>query len=329
MLAALELSGLEYAMGDFRLGPLSLTLEEEHILSIVGPNGAGKTTLLRLVAGLERANAGTIRIRGESANRLPPEKRGIGFVFQDLALFPHMTAAENIGYGLWVRGVSRPERQRRVTELAANYGLSEILGRRPGHLSGGERQRVAIARALAPEPALVLLDEPLNSVDPENRRHFLSELKQLLRDRHVTALHVTHDLDEGSFLSNEMAVLWEGQLAQYGPTEQVLRVPTTVNVARFLGYNVWREKTGWKAAHPASFRLEDPGTGQCLHGKVIASGTTLGGTQVELQVEVSQQFLRLEFDRGTSPQATLSPGRDLVVWLTEVIPLPEPPEAGP
>lgn len=327
MTPVLEFRGLTYRAGDFRLGPVALAVEEGTVVSIIGPNGAGKTSLLRLAAGLERPEEGHVLLRGSEADRLPPERREIGFVFQDLALFPHLTAAQNIEYGLWVRKTPPDQRVRRVEELATDFGLASCLDRLPSALSGGEMQRVAIARALAPDPAVLLLDEPLHSIDPENRRHFLTELKRILRVHRVTVLHVTHDLDEGAFLSDEVAVLIGGRIAQQGPTQRVLQNPATVEVARFLGYNAWQEGSEWCATHPSTFTLErvdgDPG----IPGVVTSMGTTMRGTLIEVKRAEGNETFRVELDRHLTEAEALSTGQPTRLWARRTLRFPrsEPP----
>ncbi len=321
MTDVLELKELTFRIPGFTLGPISFTLEQGKILSIVGPNGSGKTTLLRIVAGLEPATSGDVRLRGSSAGNVPVERRGLGFVFQDLALFPHMTVEENIDYGLWVQKWSDRGRAERVASLARDFGLVHILRKRPGELSGGERQRVAVARALAPRPSLLLLDEPLSSVDPENRRNFLADLKLRLTEDHVTALHVTHDIDEGSFLSDEMAVLWAGQMAQFGPTPDVLRHPRSEKVARFLGFNVWRDGESTLAALPSSFTLDLSSPGPTYQGTVRMFGRSLQGNLLDVQLGGSGPLIRIELDRRDPIFETLKMGKAITVRCKESIPV--------
>ncbi|MCL4324878.1 MAG: ATP-binding cassette domain-containing protein [Candidatus Thermoplasmatota archaeon] len=322
----LEVKEVTYRSEEFALGPVSFSVDEGQVVSIVGPNGAGKTTLLRIVAGLDEPQGGEIVLRGVPSTRMPPEKRGIGFVFQDLALFPHMTVAQNIGYGLWARRVPAPERNRRVAELAEEFGLSGYLDQKPTRLSGGERQRVAIARALASRPSLLLLDEPLHSVDPEHRRVFLADLKRKLREHSTTVLHVTHDLDEGAFLSDSMAVLMEGNVAQWGETQEILTHPVSCEVARFLGYNVWKEAGEWLAALPTSLTLDPEATGPSRAGTVTAIGPTLRGVRVEVLLAGQTASIRIEQERNEPGTQGLASGNSVSVRARQLHHLPAPKE---
>ncbi len=206
---------------------------------LFGPSGAGKTTLLRLVAGLDRPDAGTVRLGGEiwsdAARRihLPPQRRRVGFLFQDHALFPHLDVAANVGYGLL--GLPTAERRARVREVAGRLRLEELLGRMPGELSGGQRQRVALARALAPRPRLLLLDEPLSALDAPTREDLRGELRGWLKASGVPALVVTHDRVEALALGDRLVVLSEGGVHQVGPVLEVFGRPADVVVARLVG----------------------------------------------------------------------------------------------
>lgn len=216
---------------------LWLDVRAGELLAILGPSGCGKTTTLRLIAGLERPDTGAIEIGGRvvagGGRFVPPEERGVGLVFQDYALFPHLTVEENIAFGL--RGFARQERARRVQELLALTGLEAFRTRYPHQLSGGQQQRVAIARALAPHPAVLLLDEPFANLDAELRLRMREELRRLLRDVGVTVILVTHDRDEALALADRVAVMLEGTVVQVDTPERVYHEPRTREVARLLG----------------------------------------------------------------------------------------------
>jgi len=199
--------------GDFRLEVERLEVGEGEYLVVLGPSGVGKTLLLHAIAGLVMPRRGRILIGGRDATYLPPEARGVALVPQDYALFPHMTVAENIAYGLRLRGIPRGEALERARAIAERLGIAHLLGRKPGTLSGGERQRVALARALVVEPRVLLLDEPLSSLDPRARiegRRLLAQLHERLR---FTAVHVTHSLPEALALADRVAYLESGRLA--------------------------------------------------------------------------------------------------------------------
>ncbi len=218
---------------------LSLSVEEGELLTLLGPSGCGKTTTLRLIAGLERPDTGEIRVDGRPIASgdgafVPPDARDIGVVFQDFALFPHMTAAENVAFGIddWPES----EQQRRVAELLDLVGLGEQGDSRPEELSGGQQQRVALARSLAPEPTILLLDEPFSNLDVDLRVEMREEVRRILKETGVTAVSVTHDQEEALSISDRVAVMHDGRLEQVGRPESVFQRPKSRFVAGFLGH---------------------------------------------------------------------------------------------
>ena len=217
------------------LRPLDLDAADGELLVVLGPSGCGKSTLLRLVAGLEEADAGRIAIGGRDVTREPPGRRNVSMVFQSYALFPHMTVAENIGFGLLVREVPKAVARERVAAAAGLAGCGALLDRRPPQLSGGERQRVALARALVREPDVFLLDEPLSNLDAELRAQTRAELKLLHRRVGATMLYVTHDQTEALTLGDRIAVLRDGELQQLATPRELWREPANAFVARFVG----------------------------------------------------------------------------------------------
>jgi ABC-type sugar transport system ATPase subunit len=234
--AGLSLAGVGKSYGSVRaLRGLDLDVADGELMVLVGPSGCGKTTTLRVVSGLEAATEGRVRIGDRDVTALPPDERNVSMVFQTYALFPHMTVARNVGFGLAARGLPREERRRRVEEAAALVGCGALLDRRPFQLSGGERQRVALARALVREPDAFLLDEPLSNLDAQLRTHMRAELKRLQRRLATTALYVTHDQVEALTLGDRVAVLREGALQQVGTPDEVYRRPANRFVARFIG----------------------------------------------------------------------------------------------
>ncbi len=273
---ALRIEALTVNLGGFHLRELTLEVAAGEYLVIVGPTGAGKTVLLETLAGLRRPQAGRLYLDGAEITDMPPERRGIGFVYQDYALFPHLTVAENIAFGLRLLGrrghcprptqhcprptqprprplrrpqmaalgnrptpqcphPTRAEIEQRVAALAEMLGLERLLDRRPATLSGGEAQRVSLARALAVEPRLLLLDEPLSSLDPSTRAALREELARLHRTLGTTTIHVTHDFEEAFTLGDRIAVIHHGRLLQVGSPEEVFRHPRDETVARFVG----------------------------------------------------------------------------------------------
>jgi ABC-type sugar transport system ATPase subunit len=217
------------------LAGVDLEAVDGELLVVLGPSGSGKTTLLRAVAGLEAVDEGRILIGGRDVTALPPAGRNVSMVFQTYALFPHMTAAENVGFGLAVRDVPRPEARARVQAAAALVGVEHLLDRRPAELSGGERQRVALARALVRDPDAFLLDEPLSNLDAELRVGMRSELKALHARVGATMLYVTHDQTEALTLGDRIAVMRDGGVVQVGTPDEIWRTPANRFVARFVG----------------------------------------------------------------------------------------------
>jgi putative spermidine/putrescine transport system ATP-binding protein len=225
-----------YADGTRGLQPTDLRVEAGEVLALLGPSGCGKTTLLRLIAGLESPDAGTRIVFGDQdVTQRPVEHRGVGMVFQSYALFPQMTVAANIGYGLRIRGVSPDEEKRSVGELVDLVRLGGLENKRPAELSGGQRQRVALARAVAVRPRVLLLDEPLAALDAKLKESLRDELAELLRRLHITAIHVTHDQQEALAIADRLAVMRAGRIVQVGRGEDLYRAPAHPFVAEFLG----------------------------------------------------------------------------------------------
>jgi spermidine/putrescine transport system ATP-binding protein len=214
---------------------VSLAVEAGEFFAIVGPSGCGKTTTLRLLAGLESPTAGRVELAGRDVTDRPPRDRDTNLVFQDLVLFPHMTVAENVGYGLARDGVPEAERRERVTEMLETVGLAGFDERAPASLSGGQRQRVALARALVNEPSVLLLDEPLSSLDRTLRTEMRTELRRIQRDVGTTFLYVTHDQETALSMADRMAVMRDGRVVESGTPSALYDRPRTAFVADFLG----------------------------------------------------------------------------------------------
>ena len=220
------------------LREVDLEVGDGEFFTLVGPSGCGKTTTLRTIAGFEEPTEGSVRFDGEEVRDRPPEDRDVGVVFQSYALFPHMTVAENVGYGLRFReppaGTDEDERVRELLELV---DLPDAGGRNPDQLSGGQRQRVALARALAPEPDLLLLDEPMSALDARLRESLRRQVKRIQTDLGVTTVYVTHDQEEALAVSDRVAVMNDGRVEQVGTPEEIYRHPRTRFVAEFIGDN--------------------------------------------------------------------------------------------
>ena len=214
---------------------VSLDVVRGELIALLGPSGCGKTTLLRIIGGLEMPDSGVVELDGRMLNgpgtAVPPEKRGIVLVFQDFALFPHMTVAKNVAFGM-PRGAGK----HRVDELLEMVGLAGLGKRMPHELSGGQQQRVALARALAPQPRLILLDEPFSNLDPSIRERVRGEVRALLREVGITAIFVTHDQDEALSLADRVAVMIHGQILQVGTPNEVYTNPGSREVAEFIGH---------------------------------------------------------------------------------------------
>ncbi len=225
----------QYAGGVFAVREATLTVADGELVVLVGPSGCGKSTTLRMVAGLEEITAGTIRIGDRVVNDVAPKDRDIAMVFQNYALYPHMTVYDNMGFGLKLRGIPRAEIDRRVREAAGILGLGEYLKRRPKALSGGQRQRVAMGRAIVRDPAVFLFDEPLSNLDAKMRVDMRREILHLHRRLRTTMLYVTHDQVEAMTLGDRIVVMREGRIEQVGDPGDVFDNPRTTFVARFIG----------------------------------------------------------------------------------------------
>ena len=233
----LRLDNIAHAYGDVvSLRSLSLELPPGEILCLLGPSGCGKTTLLRIIAGLESDYRGEITLDGASLRETPVHERGFGLMFQDFALFPHMSVAQNVAYGLKRRVHNRREIARHVDELLEQVGLSGLGERDVDALSGGQKQRVALARSLAPSPRLLMLDEPLGSLDAQLRDELALELRRLIKDAGKSAIYVTHDRREAYAVADRIAVMDAGAIRQRDTPQSLYHAPVDAHVARFLGF---------------------------------------------------------------------------------------------
>jgi multiple sugar transport system ATP-binding protein len=224
-----------YPDGTRAVESLDLEIADGEFVVFVGPSGCGKTSALRMIAGLEEITEGTIRIGDEVVNDLPPKDRDIAMIFQNYALYPHMSAFDNMAFGLKLRNVGRPERRRRVGEAASVLGLRDVLRKRPRTLSGGQRQRVAMGRAIVREPRAFLMDEPLSNLDAKLRVQMRAEIARLQRDLRVTTIYVTHDQSEAMTLGDRVAVMRRGRLQQLDQPARLYRDPVNLFVAEFIG----------------------------------------------------------------------------------------------
>ncbi len=234
--AAVSIRGVKKNFGSFvAIRELSFEIRDNEFFTLLGPSGCGKTTLLRLIAGFESTTDGEIFLYGEEIEKLPPDKRPINTVFQSYALFPHMTVAENIGFGLRMLGWNATDINNRVEQMITTVKLDEFSHRKPAQLSGGQQQRVALARAMAPQPRVLLLDEPLSALDLKLRQQMRAELKALQKETGITFIFVTHDQEEALTMSDRIAVMSAGELQQLGTATQIYEEPANRFVANFIG----------------------------------------------------------------------------------------------
>jgi multiple sugar transport system ATP-binding protein len=276
---------------------VSFDIADGEFVCLLGPSGCGKTTTLRLIAGLEKPTAGTIRIGERDVTHLPAKDRDIGMVFQDYALYPHMSIAENIGYPLKVRNVPAADRAARVAAVAEHLQIGNLLARRPGQISGGQQQRTSVARAVVHQPRVFLFDEPLSNLDAKLRLEARSFLKHLQREVGVTAVYVTHDQAEAMAIADRIAVMHEGIIVQLAPPLEVYRRPATTFVANFLGSPPMNllsfQLRGGPHPHLASEAVElplAPATAAAL-ARTLPDGA-------ELTVGIRPEHLRLEPQAG-------------------------------
>jgi putative spermidine/putrescine transport system ATP-binding protein len=242
---AVRLRGIRRVFGDVvAIEDLDLDIAAGEFFTLLGPSGSGKTTTLRVIAGFEQPDAGTVELAGRDVTRVAPSERDVNTVFQDYALFPHMTVQENVEYGLRVKGTARRDRRLKATEVLERVRLPHVGGRRPVQLSGGQRQRVALARAIVNSPSVLLLDEPLGALDLKLRQEMQIFLKALQRDLGITFVYVTHDQEEALTMSDRVAVFNEGRIEQIGSPDEVYEQPTSEFVAGFVGVSNILERGG-------------------------------------------------------------------------------------
>jgi putative spermidine/putrescine transport system ATP-binding protein len=265
-----RLLGVRKTYGDVvAVDGVDLEIEQGEFFTLLGPSGSGKTTTLRLIAGFERPDDGRIELSGVDVTGRAPYERDVNTVFQDYALFPHMTVADNVGYGLRVKGVSRAERKRRVAEALELVRLPDVGARRPIALSGGQRQRIALARSLVNHPRVLLLDEPLGALDLKLRQEMQIELKRIQQDIGLTFVYVTHDQEEALTMSDRLAVFNEGRIEQLGTPAEVYEHPETEFVAGFVGISNVLDRGGSRfTVRPEKIQMHFDGAGGGEPGQI-------------------------------------------------------------
>ncbi|WP_321404346.1 ABC transporter ATP-binding protein [Maridesulfovibrio sp.] len=231
----IKIEKLTIELPEFVLQEIDLHIAEGDFFTLLGPTGSGKSVLLETIAGLVPVSSGSIKISGSEITQIPPEKRGLSIVYQDYALFPHLSVLENITFGAKYKGINKDRATQKASELAEKLNISHLLTRTPLHLSGGERQRAAIARALLVDPAVLLLDEPLSALDPAFRQEVQDLLKNLHRETGITFVMVTHDFDEALYLSTNGAIIRNGKLVRKGKIRDIFNSPGSEFVAGFVG----------------------------------------------------------------------------------------------
>ena len=262
---------------------LNLAMPKGEFLTMLGPSGSGKTTCLMMLAGFETATHGEIRLDGREINNIPPHKRGIGMVFQNYALFPHLTVGEHLSFPLEVRGMAKPDREAKVKRALEMVQMGDFIARRPAQLSGGQQQRIALARALVFDPSLVLMDEPLGALDKQLREHMQYEIKHLHESLGITVVYVTHDQSEALTMSDRVAVFNDGVIQQLAPPDDLYERPDNSFVAQFIGEN--NKLAGTVSSvdgDTASIALD--GGGQCL-AKAVNCGAVGDKTLISIRPE--------------------------------------------
>ena len=267
---AVRLTGIRRSYGDVvAVAGIDLDIAAGEFFTLLGPSGSGKTTTLRVIAGFERPDAGHIELQGIDVTRVAPSQRAVNTVFQDYALFPHMTVVENVEYGLRVKGAKRKDRRARADAMLEKVRLPGLGDRKPAQLSGGQRQRVALSRAIVNEPPVLLLDEPLGALDLKLRQEMQIFLKALQRDLGITFVYVTHDQEEALTMSDRLAVFNDGQIEQLGSPAEVYEHPQTEFVAGFVGVsNILERHERRITIRPEKIRMSDEATGEGEAGTV-------------------------------------------------------------
>jgi len=309
---AVRMTGVRKTFGDVvAVADLTLDVGAGEFFTMLGPSGSGKTTTLRVIAGFELADSGRVQLHGVDVTNSPPYQRPLNTVFQDYALFPHMSAGENVAYGLRVKGVAKRERQQRAAEALAMVRLPDVADRRPIQLSGGQRQRVALARALVNRPRVLLLDEPLGALDLKLRQEMQLELKSIQRElsERITFIYVTHDQDEALTMSDRIAVFSDGRIEQVGTPGEIYEHPVNEFVASFVGTsNVIRRGGRPYTVRPEKIRLlRDGESDPAALAGVVREVAYLGSvTRYDVESDDGETIVVLEQNLDTSAAQALA-----------------------
>jgi putative spermidine/putrescine transport system ATP-binding protein len=314
------LAGLSKRYGEVvAVAGIDLEVQPGEFFTMLGPSGSGKTTTLRMIAGFEDPSEGTIELAGRDVGGVPPYDRAVNTVFQDYALFPHMTVGENVAYGLRIAGVAKAERAKRRDEALEMVRLPGYGERRPGELSGGQRQRVALARAIVNRPRVLLLDEPLGALDLKLREQMQVELKSIQGEVGITFVYVTHDQDEALTMSDRIAVFNQGRIEQVSPPVELYERPATEFVAGFVGVSNLLERDGARfTIRPEKVQLVDPAAApnglRTERGRIadVAYAGMVTRYTVALEQGGELQLIRQNVE-GTSPDAASEQGREVIV----------------
>ncbi len=306
-LPAIQLVRLSKRFGDVvAVDDVDLEIADGEFFSLLGPSGSGKTTVLRMIAGFELPSTGAVLLHGSDVTRQAPYDRDVNTVFQDYALFPHMSVLKNIEYGLKVKGIDRAERKRRAGEMLEAVRLSQFGNRRPNQLSGGQRQRVALARALVNRPKVLLLDEPLGALDLKLREEMQVELKTIQRDVGITFVFVTHDQGEALSMSNRIAVFNHGRIEQVGTPREIYESPRTAFVAGFVGTsNVLDAVQSHRLLGPAVPHSIRPERIRIVHQGAADSEVVVAGNVIDVQYLGADCRVRVSLDDGGHLLATV------------------------
>ena len=305
---AVRLSGIRRVYGDVvAVAGIDLQIGAGEFFTLLGPSGSGKTTTLRVIAGFERPDAGRVELQGVDVTNVAPAQRVVNTVFQDYALFPHMTVAENVEYGLRVKGISRADRRARAQEVLERVRLPGLGKRKPVQLSGGQRQRVALARAIVNRPPVLLLDEPLGALDLKLRQEMQIFLKELQRELAITFVYVTHDQEEALTMSDRLAVFNEGQIEQVGSPAEVYEHPQTEFVAGFVGVSNVLERDGRRITiRPEKIRMSDEHAGEGESGTVREVVYVGMVTRYVVDLDAGGELVVVRQNLETSSQEALS-----------------------